>query len=604
MGVLAEAHIDSPKLNMKMSEMMRILRFFQYPLFLLVKLTLLQAQPAFEWSSQISHYSSLEAYSVAIDNEGSVYTLGFFQEEADFDPGDGSFIMIPEGPSDFFLQKLDSTGQFIWAKKLGGNGRDGATQPPPPADIAGNAGRVKVDNNGNVYVTGIFDSDSIDLDPNVGLNYAGHNDRQDLLVVKLDPEGNLIWGHTFGGIYNEFLDDAALDTLGNLYLLGRFQDTVDFDPSPSSQATLVAQETYDTFLQKLSPDGELEWVQSLPGIAVWRVETDANNNVYFSGSISDTTDFDPGSGEFIVNADGPNHGFILKLNSVGEFVSVYVHSHGVVSGPTFAIDQENDIWLMSGFGSGSILTLPDGNHPIQSTGNNICVLKISEQGGLIYEGYLNGWVLDMCVDPLNAVYLEYSEYNNPFDADPGPATVSVEQDNGHAVIKLLESGDFSWVGLIDGPTYYTTRAIIADSDENVYLAGGFRGYPDFDPSPNEAQILTSFNNYQTDAYTIKWSQEDTTVGIGEVGSDYKMMVYPNPAKSELTIETPECLDENGLGRYDMQIFAVSGKMIMNQPLKCGVKTRIDLGVFANGLYNVQIADRNGSVWNKKVSVVK
>ncbi|MBK9358158.1 MAG: hypothetical protein IPN08_12305 [Bacteroidales bacterium] len=52
---------------------------------------------------------------------GNVYITGFFKGTGDFDPGEGNCYLTSAGEYDIFINKLDTSGNFIWAKGLGGN---------------------------------------------------------------------------------------------------------------------------------------------------------------------------------------------------------------------------------------------------------------------------------------------------------------------------------------------------------------------------------------------------------------------------------------------------------------------------------------------------
>ena len=105
--------------------------------------TLVSAQPTFMWAKQMGGILLDYGYSIAVDGSGNVYTTGFFFGTADFDPGSGIFNMVPIGNFDIFVSKLDASGNFVWAKQMGGASND-----------FGNS--IAVDDFGNVYITGVF----------------------------------------------------------------------------------------------------------------------------------------------------------------------------------------------------------------------------------------------------------------------------------------------------------------------------------------------------------------------------------------------------------------------------------------------------------------
>ena len=112
-----------------------------------------------------------QVYSIAIDVTGSVYTTGYFSDTVDFDPGTGVANLTAVGDRDAFIQKLDSNGNFIWAKSFGGKSMDVGFS-------------INVDAANNIYTTGYF-SESVDFDPGEGVNNTNSKGGQDIFVHKM-----------------------------------------------------------------------------------------------------------------------------------------------------------------------------------------------------------------------------------------------------------------------------------------------------------------------------------------------------------------------------------------------------------------------------------
>ncbi|QLH45460.1 MAG: SBBP repeat-containing protein [Bacteroidota bacterium] len=71
------------------------------------------------WAYQTSSTYSVEGISVAVDNQGYVYTTGNFKTQTDFDPGPDVFNLdvVQLGYSDIYITKMTPGGQLVWAKK-------------------------------------------------------------------------------------------------------------------------------------------------------------------------------------------------------------------------------------------------------------------------------------------------------------------------------------------------------------------------------------------------------------------------------------------------------------------------------------------------------
>ena len=73
-----------------------------------------------EWAKQLGGASGDQGSLIAVDASGNVYTTGRFKVTADFDPSAGTFNMTSAGGFDVFVSKLDTSGNFLWAKQWGG----------------------------------------------------------------------------------------------------------------------------------------------------------------------------------------------------------------------------------------------------------------------------------------------------------------------------------------------------------------------------------------------------------------------------------------------------------------------------------------------------
>ncbi|MBT5207449.1 MAG: hypothetical protein HOM00_10215, partial [Acidimicrobiaceae bacterium] len=240
--------------------------------------------PAGAWSSDdgaVAVFGGTNAdygYSVAVDSSGNVYTTGYFNGTVDFDPGAGTANLTSNGYKDVFVSKLDSSGNYVWAKNFGGTGNDMGYS-------------VAVDSSGNVYTTGYF-TGTVDFDPGAGTTNLVPNGSSDAFVSKLDSSGDLVWAKNLDvqivgfGQFDRTALSIAVDSSGNVYTTGYFNGTVDFDPGAGTVEFTAA--VTDAFVSKLDSSGNYVWAKSFGGdesyVKALSMAIDSSGNVYTTGS--------------------------------------------------------------------------------------------------------------------------------------------------------------------------------------------------------------------------------------------------------------------------------------------------------------------------------
>lgn len=78
----------------------------------------------YQWAKSIGGILYENSMDIALDNEGNIYACGQFEGTIDFDPGPGVSNLTSKGFTDIFVLKLDSAGNFLWAKSMGGSSND------------------------------------------------------------------------------------------------------------------------------------------------------------------------------------------------------------------------------------------------------------------------------------------------------------------------------------------------------------------------------------------------------------------------------------------------------------------------------------------------
>jgi uncharacterized membrane protein YqhA len=425
--------------------------------------------------------------SIAVDSGGNIYTTGHFQGEADFDPGPGTFKLTSVGDQDIFVSKLDNVGNFLWAKSMGGaNGDYGVN--------------IVVDSSGNAYTVGYFQGIA-DFDPGIGTSNLTSAGAADIFVSKLDSYGNFVWTKGMGGNSWDYGFDIFVDSSGNVYTTGSFQDTADFDPG-ANLFNLVSAGGTDIFISKLDSNGTFLWAKRMGGVnhdSGYSLVVDSSRNVYTTGGFQSTSDFDPGTGIFNLTSVGLPNIFVSKLDSNGSFV--WAKSMGGEPdediGSSIALDSKSDVYVTGYFRGTADFDPGTSVFYLTSVGeNDIFVSKLDNNGSFVWArgmGSLgNDHVYGIAADSSGNVYTT-GLFRFIMDFDPGPGTFNLTSAGAHDIYvsKLDSNGIFGWasrIGSIDGEVGF---GIVVDNTNKVYTTGSFTGTVDFDPGPGVFNLTTA-----------------------------------------------------------------------------------------------------------------
>lgn len=190
------------------------------------------------WAKQLGGgLHGVEGYGIQYHAGEAVYVCGVFGDSVDFDPGPNTWWMRSMAYSQAFVSKLDSNGQFIWARQLGGTTTfEQAT-----------AQSIDIDGYGNVLLGGHF-TGSGDFDPGLNNFVLQSNGQMDCFLVKLDANGQLLWCRQTGGPKNDYCYSVSIGMNGLIYTTGNFRGSADFDPGYLthilSSTTLLASDLY------------------------------------------------------------------------------------------------------------------------------------------------------------------------------------------------------------------------------------------------------------------------------------------------------------------------------------------------------------------------
>ncbi|TRX37096.1 FG-GAP-like repeat-containing protein [Flavobacterium restrictum] len=469
-----------------------------------------QAQDASKnWVKAMGGSSPDFGTSIVTDASGNVYTTGTFSGTVDFDPSSaGTTTLTSVGGSDIFVQKLDASGNLVWAKSMGGSNADSGKS-------------ISVDSSGNVYVTGYF-QETVDFDPSsTGTTTLTSVRYLDIFVQKLDALGNLVWAKSMGGSSDDYGNGITVDSSGNVYTTGSFINTADFDPSPTGTFNLIAAGKSDIFVQKLDASGNLVWAKAMGRSSIdsgYGISVDSSGNVYTTGFFQGTVDFDPSSTSITtLTAVGNSDIYVQKLNASGNFV--WAKAMGGSSGDIgygITVDSSGNVYT-TGYFTGAVDFDPSstGTFNLTPVGiGDIFVQKLDASGNFVWAKSMGGSSDDygygISVDTSGNVYTT-GLFQGTVDFDPsstGNTNLTALGGQDIFVQKLDASGNLVWAKAMGGSSDDYGYGISVDTSGNVYTTGLFQGTADFDPSSTSATNLVSSGSY--DIFVQKMGQVTAT----------------------------------------------------------------------------------------------
>jgi len=466
------------------------------------------AQTTFQWAKKMGGSSFDRGFAVTVDGAGNVYTTGYFNGTVDFDPGAATFNLTSAGVDDIFISKLDASGNFSWAKKIGGTSYEQGMS-------------IAVDGSGNVYSTGYFQA-TADFDPGASTFNLTSLGNTDIFILKLDASGNFLWAKQMGGTSSEQGKSLAIDGAGNIYTTGSFSGTVDFDPNAGTFNLTTPQS--DIFVSKLDASGNFVWAKQMGGNSVDNgssIAVDGSGNVYTTGSFIGTTDFDPGPGTYNLTYFGTGlytDIFVSKLDASGNFVWAKQMGGAGTSddyGASIAVDGSGNVYTTGRFYGTADFDPGAGIFNLNAAGLEIFVSKLDALGNFVWAkqlgGNSTGGGFSIALDPSGNVYTTGYFYGTA-DFDPGAGTYNLISAGASEVYvsKLNASGNFVWAVSMGGTSYDEGYAIYRDSQGNIYTTGSFTGTADFDPGAGTSNLVSSGG---IDIFVNKMSQCTATATI-------------------------------------------------------------------------------------------
>ena len=182
-----------------------------------------------QWRGYYGGTNNDRSHAVVRSDDGG-FVMSGFTESSDYD------INNSRGSYDFWVVKIDNTGNLVWENSFGGTGIERAQ------DIA------KTDDGGFVITGNTFSTD---------VDITNNNGESDIWLIKIDALGNLVWETTFGGTQFEDARSVSPSIDGGFIIAGNSK-------SDDKDASANAGEN-DIWLIKTDSKGNMTWQKTFGG---------------------------------------------------------------------------------------------------------------------------------------------------------------------------------------------------------------------------------------------------------------------------------------------------------------------------------------------------
>lgn len=268
------------------------------------------------------------------------------------------------GANDYWIAKLDATGNISWQKSFGYSGSDYGTS-------------LIQSNDGGYLITGVLDvtqSGGAGNTKNSSALHAGG----DYWAIKLSPIGNLEWSKYFGGYFTDTPQDVV-QTSDNGFIIVGGSDSEDTDISNNKGS-------YDFWVIKISSTGELIWEKSFGGSQI-----DEARGITASGDGNYIIAGDTRSSDIDINSNyGAADLWIIKITPTGELIW-----EKTIGGTSFDVARSISRTQDNGFILSGNSRSDDGDLTTNQGQNDAWALKINSSGDIQWQTTVGGSDIDL-----------------------------------------------------------------------------------------------------------------------------------------------------------------------------------------------------------------
>ncbi len=393
--------------------------------------------PTKVWDKTIGGSSDDFAQSIINTSDGGFVIAGYSSSGISGDKTEAN-----KGKSDFWIVKLNSSGQKVWDKTIGGSGDEQSYSIIATTD-------------GGFVVAGASASGIS------GDKTEASKGSYDYWIVKLNSSGQKVWDKTIGGNGDDAGTYSIIQTTdGGFVIAGSSTSGISGDKTEASAGY------YDYWIVKLNSAGMKVWDKTLGGdnfdLARTVVPTTDGGFVIvglsYSGITGNKTEANKGMADF----------WVVKLNSFGQKVWDKTIGGSGDDGATSVIATPDGGFVVTGSSSSGI----SGDKTEASKGlYDYWIVKLNSSGQKLWDKTIGGSIDDFaysCIATSDGGFVIAGYSSSGISGDKSEINKGMSD---YWIVKLNSSGQKVWDKTIGGNLDDYGYSIITTSDGSIVVAG-------------------------------------------------------------------------------------------------------------------------------------